>query len=424
MLGSSPYCDAPAKRATTYPTFSLEAVVESTMMTRSLGHLSQQKNNPTQPLVTQLQPPMLPPPPYPNFKSLHLLPQVPATNHPLLLSVSKLSKTQSLMSPVTSKVLDATVQYGRYGERLTSQLTSTSSQKQFQYEDGDKVLIESDSRGPSIRALPLAGEITFTEMLVSQLPSKHPLGRTFAFLRLDSYSEKPTESHSITQAHPQYALHKTEYHQSLTKSQFYQSNSMSTQMFQTKLSRSGQAVHWETHNLPTLSNTYPPDPQNTFTQSSVPKLDLEQTTVHYLRNTKSPPDLVTKPKQSRIHTQTVPFTHSLPPTQPQLLPTPHSQLHSPTPLPQTEIFPDRHSKPPTARPSISPIYPSDQTFNTSTKHPEIPDVHQVNISDQVQLNISKQGNSANMTKLANDTQLTEWLKRNTSQSPMTSNDPR
>lgn len=391
MLGSSPYCDAPAKRATTYPTFSLESAAESTVTTRSLGHLlqdhlSQQKNNPTQALVTQLQPPMLPPPPYPNFKSLHLLPQVPATNHPLLLSVSKPSKTQSLMSAVISK-----------------------SQKQFQYEDGDKVWIESDSQGPNIRALPLAGEITFTEMLVPQLPSKHPLGRTFAFLRLDSYSEKTTESHSITQAHPQYALHKTEYHQSLTKSQFYQSYSMSTQMFQTKLSRSGQAVQWETHNLPTLSHTYPPDPQKTFAQSSVPKLDLELTTVHDLRNTKSP---------------TVPFTHSLPPTQPQLLPTPHSQLHSPTPLPQTEIFPDHHSKPPTARPSISPIYPSDQTFNTSTKHPEIPDVHQVNISDQVQLNISKQGNSVNTTKLANDTRLTEWLKRNTSQSPMTSNDPR
>lgn len=403
MLGSSPYCDAPAKRATTYPTYSLEAAVESTMTTRSFGHLlqdhkSQQQNNPTQPLVTQLQPPMLPPPPHPNFKSLHLLPQVPAT-------------TESF------------IQYG-LTERLTSQLTSASSQKQFQYEDGDKVWIESDSQGPNIRALPLAGEITFTEMLVPQLPSKHPLGRTFAFLRLDSFSEKTTESHSITQAHPQYALHKTEYYQSLTKSQFYQSNLMATQMFQTKLSRSGQAVHWETHNLPTLSHTYPPDPQKTFTQSSVPKLDLELTTVHYLRTTKSPPDLVTKPKQSRIHTQTVPFTHSPPPTQPQLLPTPHSQLHSPTSLPQTEIFPDHHSKPPIARPSISPIYPSDQTFNTSTKHPEIPDVHQVNISDQVWLNISKQGNPANMTKLANDTQLTEWLKRNTSQSPMTSNDPR
>lgn len=389
------------------------------MTTRSLGHLlqdhlSQHKNNPTQPLVTQLQPPMLPPPPYPNFKSLHFLPHVPATNHPLLLSDSKPSKTQSLMSAVTSKVLDRTVQYG-LNERLTSQLTTTSSQKQFQHEDGDKVWIESGSRGPNIRALPLAGEITFTEMLVPQLPSKHPLSRTFAFLRLDSYSEKTTESHSVTQAHPQYALHKTEYHQSPIKNQFYQSNLMSTQRF---------TVHWETQNLPTLSHTYPPDPKKTFTQSSFPKLDLELSTVHYLRTTKSPQDLITKPKHTQIHTQTVPFTHSPPPTQPQLLPTPHSQLHSPTPLPQTEIFPDHHSKPPTARPSILPIYPSDQTFNTSTKHPEIPDVHQVNISDQVQLNISKQGNSVNMTKLVNDTQLTEWLKRNTSQSPMTSNIPR
>ncbi|KAI3372616.1 hypothetical protein L3Q82_023080 [Scortum barcoo] len=51
-------------------------------------------------------------------------------------------------------------------------------------------------------------------------------------------------------------------------------------------------------------------------------------------------------------------------------------------------------------------------------------VQQVNMSDQVRLNTSLQGDSSQSAKSANDTELTEWLKRNTSQSPMTSNDPR
>ncbi|KAI4820595.1 hypothetical protein KUCAC02_028568 [Chaenocephalus aceratus] len=48
----------------------------------------------------------------------------------------------------------------------------------------------------------------------------------------------------------------------------------------------------------------------------------------------------------------------------------------------------------------------------------------VNMSDQVQLNTSQQGDPVQSTKSGNNSELTEWLKRNTSQSPMTSNDPR
>ncbi|KAF3851346.1 hypothetical protein F7725_013118 [Dissostichus mawsoni] len=46
------------------------------------------------------------------------------------------------------------------------------------------------------------------------------------------------------------------------------------------------------------------------------------------------------------------------------------------------------------------------------------------MSDQVQLNTSQQGDPVQSTKSGNNSELTEWLKRNTSQSPMTSNDPR
>ncbi|KAK5870828.1 hypothetical protein PBY51_003741 [Eleginops maclovinus] len=49
---------------------------------------------------------------------------------------------------------------------------------------------------------------------------------------------------------------------------------------------------------------------------------------------------------------------------------------------------------------------------------------QVSMSDQVQLNTSQQGDPVQSTKSGNESELTELLKRNTSQSPMTSNDPR
>ncbi|KAK1892899.1 Hemicentin-1 [Dissostichus eleginoides] len=56
--------------------------------------------------------------------------------------------------------------------------------------------------------------------------------------------------------------------------------------------------------------------------------------------------------------------------------------------------------------------------------PPHPNFQSVNMSDQVQLNTSQQGDPVQSTKSGNNSELTEWLKRNTSQSPMTSNDPR
>nr|XP_020499660.1 uncharacterized protein LOC109991659 [Labrus bergylta] len=46
------------------------------------------------------------------------------------------------------------------------------------------------------------------------------------------------------------------------------------------------------------------------------------------------------------------------------------------------------------------------------------------MSDQMHLNTSRQGEPDQSAKSRNETKLTEWLKRNTSQSPMTSNNPR
>lgn len=364
-------------------------------------HLRQPKNIPTQPLVTQMQPPMLPPPPYPNFKSVHLTP-LPVTRDPLLISYSEPPITHSQTSVVTGEVFSTADQC-----LLTeNHLTLTSSHTQLQHKTSDKSLTESDSRSANIRGMSLASEIreSFTELFTSQPLSKPPVGRPFTFLKSDSYSVAPTQSpvtktknnHSgsvIQSSSLPVELHQTQSHQLLTKSQFYQfyHKPTSTQIYQTKLRDAGQPGHWKTP---------------------------------------SPPP-VTKPKQSQIHSQPLPTLPKppstispLPETQSQLSPTQHPLLHSQAPLPQTEPFPLQHGSPLTTQPSVLTTYPLDQTSTPSTLDPEIPGVQQSNMSNQVQLNISKQGEPVKSAKSPNDTELTEWLKANTSQSPMTSNDPR
>ncbi|XP_078107416.1 uncharacterized protein LOC144518540 isoform X1 [Sander vitreus] len=387
------------------------------MPQQSLGYLlyhrlNQPTTNPTQPLVTQMQPPMLPPPPHPNFQSVDLQTQLPLTSDPLMISDSETPITHSQTSVVTSEVLGSTLQYLLSESQSHLTLTSSRTKLQSSNQVSDELLIESHSQGSNVRAVSLAGQIKepFTET------SKPPVVGPFGFLKLDLYS--------ITQSSASQAeLHNTPTNQLVTKSQFYQSyrEPTSTQISQTKLEHQGQRLHQKTHLQlsPTISQITKSDPPQSFTQSLFPKFHLELSKIpHDLPFTQPPPSPVTKPQQSQTHSQPFPakptLTISSSPTQ-------HPLLHSQAPLPQTETFPFQHRDPLQIQPSISTIH---QTSNPSTLYPEIPVVHQVNVSDQVQPNTTLQGDAVQSDKSSNDTELKEWLKRNTSQSPMTSNDPR
>lgn len=449
FLGSLPNCDAATNQSTTYSTLSTGTVDELQMPPGSLGrfiqhHLNQPKNNPTQPLVTQMQPPMLPPPPHPHFKSVHVHTSLPVTDYPLLISDSEASITHSQTSVVSSETLGTTVQY--LLTKRQSHLTLSSSRRlQLQHDVSDKLLMESDSQGSNIHTMPLASEITksFTEVLISQPPSVPSVGERLAFLKSDSYLGVPTQnlvtktkkSHSVSDTQSSSfspKLHQTK--SRTTKSQFYQvyHEPMSIPTDQANLRDPAQPIHWTTQwqASPTPSQMPQSDTDQSFTPSPFQKFHLEQATIkYYLPYTQSPPLSVTLPEQS--HFQPFPTmpepsltVSPLPPMEPQLSPTQHPLLSSQTFIPQTETFPLDHSSPLLIQPSFSTIYPPDQTLKPSTVEPEIPGVHQVNMSDQVQLNISKPGDPVQSAKSANDTELTEWLKRNTSQSPMTSNDPR
>lgn len=406
-------------------TFSRGAVAELKMPLRSQGYLLQHRlnpptTNPTQPLVTQMQPPMLPPPPHPNFQSVDLHTQPPLTSDPLLISNSEAPVIHSQTAVVTRGVLGTALQ--DLLAESQSHLTLTSSRTQHQVSDG--LLIESDSKGSNISAGSQTSPIIepYTE------PSNPPVGRPFGFRKLDLYYPTPTQSPATqtNTSHPssisqsfdfQAELNQTQTHRLVTKSTIYQSGqeSTSTQISQTKFKHQGQRLHQETHlqSSPTF-----PDPQETFTQSLLPKFHLElSTNPQYQPSTQPPPSSVTKPQQSRIPSEPMKTMSTLP----QSPPTQHPLLHSQTHLPQTETFPLQHRNTLKIQPSISTAL---QTSDPSTLDPVVPVVHQVNMSDKVQRNTSQKGDPAQGAKSTNDTELTEWLKRNTSQSPMTSNDQR
>ncbi|KAK2901793.1 uncharacterized protein [Channa argus] len=380
---NSSKCDATTSKVTAHSALSRNTVAEPKVLSVSLAHLSQEPlnqpiTNPTQASVTQMQPPILPPPPHPNFQLL--LTQLTETEASLLFSNSEPTVAHSPTSVVTSEILGTSLQY-QLTESQTH-LTLTSSASQFQHRVSDTLLIESDSQSSNIDAATPAGQITnsFSKISVSQLPLKLQEGGAFGFLKLDSYLHTPTMN-PLTQTKPsQSGSFQIQSHQLVTENEFSLS---STLISQTKPNHPSESQHQKTHQqLSTtpsqISQTHPQQPFG-----FVPKFHLEPSTIqHYLPSTQPPSSFVTKPKLSQVQPSTISSLQ----TQPQSLPVQPTQL--------------------------------------STLDPAIPVGLQVNTSDWVQLNATQQGDTVKSAKSANDTELTEWHKKNTSQSPMTSNDPR
>ncbi|KAM7017945.1 uncharacterized protein LKV04_000665 [Tautogolabrus adspersus] len=444
---SSSDCGATTNKAMT---FLRGAVAELKMSPESLGHLLQQQRiQPTtlpQPLVTQMQPPMLPPPPHPNFQSVDLLSHQLVTNNPLLIPNSEPPITHSLTSVDTSEVLGTTLQY----VHSDSQSHETSN-VQFQNQVRDELLVESVSKGLDIHVVGLSSQITrsFTETSTSLLPSKLSVSGPFGFLnsKLISYSPSPKQSlvtqsrtthfSSVTPSSALYAESQrssTQPDRVVPEGQFNQiyHEPNSIQISQTNLKNAGQLIDQKTQPSATISKVDQSDNHQTFSQSFLTKFQLELSTIqHSLPPTQTPPSPVTKPQLSQIHSKSLSVLlkptstiSTLSQTQHQSSQTQNPLLHSQAPQSQTETPPIQHKNPFIIQPSISATHPADQTFNPSILDPEIPPLHQVNMSDQMHLNTSRQGEPDQSAKSENETKLTEWLKRNTSQSPMTSNDPR
>ncbi|XP_041856310.1 protein turtle homolog B [Melanotaenia boesemani] len=351
-----------SNNAPTSPTFILKkSVLKTASRTPSvLQHqINQQTTNPTQLLVTQMQPPILPPPPHPNFQSVDLYTQRPMTKEPLFISKTQPVVTLSPTSVVTRDAVHITLEY-----LLTESKTSTLLGEQFQHQVSEKLFLESKER-------------QITEMIKIQPPSKLPVG-PFGFLKLDSYTPIPTPSPvkqikmrqaglvNFTATSPTESyLSKSYFHQLVTNRPFSH-REPSLKISHTK----------KTDFQSSLSQTSLP--HQPFTLRFLPKFHLELSTTYL--SSEPPLSLVSKLQPSQVHSQLSATTTSKDGPSPQL--------------------------------SSSTILPLDH--GASVLDPTA--LHPVNRSGQV--NATQAGIPLNNTKF------TDWLKRNTSQSPMTSSDPK
>lgn len=310
LTGSSSLCD------TTTNTVSRRAADElNTPAGPPEPPLKHRLAGTTPPLVTHMHPPMLPPPPHPNFRSGVVLTHLPEAVE--VLSFANRGK----------RVTPSHVQYQVTESHLRA--------AEFQHRISDKLLSTSVSPAGA-----------FTEMSRSQSLSELSLSG------LDSYS--PT---SVT---PSFA----------------------SQVESTQIPRT------ERH-LPLTLN-----PRQSYTQSPTPYSPLELTHPPVSSESLHPSATQPEPPSSKTTRST-----STPQSQP--------------PLPQRETDLDKIQPSVSPKPTSAPLEPES----------DISVMNHVDMSTQ--LNTSQQqGHPVQLDNSTDDTELTEWLKKNTSQSPMTSNDPR
>lgn len=338
---------------------------------------NQPKPNPTQPLVTQLQPPMLPPPPHPNLK----------------LAFS-------------SQMLDTTVRYTQSERHAHLALRSTLSKSQE----------ESFTQNFGMYWTISAFTDSLTEELVSQPESKLPVRRRFAFLKSELFTAGPTQrfkaeiirdkQQSVTKFIPQSVTYQTESHPLLTKRELYQppQKPTSTQMYQT-MGEHKQGTQW--YSWSPLSEKS--EPQQSSTQRVFPKsykdpsklqnslpythlptaTEIQPLAFHSEQTPMQPNEYLTTVNLSEIRTH--PSSAQPPQTQ--------------EPLPHKVTAPLQHSTLETQSP-VTSISTSSWSSKPST------------LNHDSQFNISQPDGSV---KPASDK---DRPKSNTSQSPMTSNDPR
>lgn len=374
IAGSSQFCEATTSKVATYSKLPRGSVNERRVPLGSFGRLlqhslNQPKPNPSQPLVTQLQPPML---------------------------------------AFSSQMLDTTVPYMQSERQphLASRSTLSKSQEESFTQESDIYWTFS------------AGKITdfLTDRLLSQSESKLPVHRGFAFLKSQLFTAGPTQSfkaeilkdksHSVTKSIPRPERYQTESQPMLTKRELYQPlhKPTPTQIYQ-PMGKHKWGTQW--HSLSSTSEKS--EPQQSFTQGVFPKFYKDPSKLQkYLPDTHL--RSATETQQSPLHSERSPMqpeehltTFPLPEIKTQ--PPPAQPQQTQEPLPHKVTGPLQHSSLETQSP-LSPVSTSSWSSKPST------------LNHDGQFNVSQPAGSVKPTSDAGR------RKNNTSQSPMTSNDPR
>ncbi|KAM9744597.1 uncharacterized protein ACNS7B_011743 [Menidia menidia] len=358
---------------TRLPISSRKAVAELKMSPKSQPRLNRQTTSPAQSLITQMQPPILPPPPRPNFQSAELHTEMPLKRDPLLFSITQPPMTRSPTPETTSKALSLNLQY-----LPTKSNTAASPSAHFQQQVSEELFPDSNSQRANTHAMFLDSQST--EKTETQPSSKLRVGGPFRFLKSDAYMPTPTQS-PVTQTEVRGSglvtlTIKSETESYLSNTHFYPlvTNTPPAHHGPT-MSPNIKPIHLNPS--PTPQQASGPPPQKSFTLNFSPKFQPELSTS---RPFSLPPlSSVSKPRPSQAHGQ-FPTTASVPESQ------------RPPQLPSTS----------------APL----QDTGSSVSDSEV--THTVNVTDG--LNATEEP--------SNSTELPGSLKRNTSQSPMTSSDPK
>ncbi|XP_030000392.1 flocculation protein FLO11 isoform X2 [Sphaeramia orbicularis] len=394
---SSSHCGALTNVAVTFST-SLNERASELKTTPPLFHLLTQKQqnqppvSPMQFLVSQMPPPIFPPPPYPNFKALDLHTQMPTTGEPPEI------QRQLLSSQSPSDFPKATIKTHEHP-----------------FNDGSKKTLDTKGSVSQTSQIPETSQSKSSSHLQTSKPYDLSDVHSHSVTQRDASATQTNTSHSGSVT--LFSDVQTNLHEVVTK---HESLQFHTELTQIKLNHSAEPLHQKTYqqptNLPALSY-----PSQSFTQSLFPKSRPENST---LQTHLSSTQLLSKSGESHLNVEPSPTRQTSTIQTPLQIQPPLSPTQSP--LPQTESLPLKHKPTQSLKPqiSVSSIYPADQTSNLSTLDSwRVPVLSQFNISDQAQVN-SSNDHPVQTTESANDTKPTELLRRNTSQSPMTSNDPR
>ncbi|KAK5609422.1 hypothetical protein CRENBAI_009578 [Crenichthys baileyi] len=309
---------------TTTPAFSRKFIPEQKTKSGP-DQILQETIHPTQMFVTQMQPPILPPPPHPNFMSGDLNSQLPLTKDPLFISTSQPPVTHSSTAVATNKGFGLSL---HYQPTESETLTSTHQFEPFG--------VNNESPVNQV-----------TDMLSDLMGSETP-GPTQSSVSQNKV--RPSDLVTVTSEAESYHLKTHSFHQRHILSK----KEASSQIYPTKPTNLQYS--------PSLQQTSHIIPGQPITPMSfLPKFHLE------IPHMQPPSPLITEPQPLQFDDQ--PPDTTLSPGS--------SQQHRPVSDPK----------------NTSHVYWLNQLNATQREQP------------------------------SNSTEITDWKKKNTSQSPMTSNDP-
>ncbi|XP_029617799.1 proteoglycan 4-like [Salmo trutta] len=423
--------------------------------------LNQASAKPTQPTITQIQLPVLQPPHPPLYQPLDLLSQPSVTHRVLSLTQLPIIHTQPTLAhnppPVTQRQVLVPHSQSQLTQSVSQSIHNQPSVMHIQHQVTDQPIkplkpIDSITQSLVPRPQPSPDSPTHLSDPSTQSPDcltqpREPVTQSLLMQTLHP-SDSITQTHRpVTQGYPSYPHIQHPSPVTLFSVRQIQPEPIQTQPEPTQTQPKPQQTQPEpTQTQPEPTQTQPeptqtqPEPTQTQPEPTQTQPEPTQTQPEPTQTQPEPTQTQPEPTQTQPQptqtqpdpTQTQPEPQQTQPEPTQTQPEPTQAQHEPTQtqpeLTQTQPKPQQTQ--PThllTQPSVSITHPPDLSTIPPTPDPKGPSAPWTSTPYLPQQNMSQPAKPVHPAKpnRHNDTEPTEWLKRNTSQSPIrTSEDPR